>query len=126
MKNTLFIVNFSKLLRFFIIILAVTLSACLQKHTNSFENIAFQQGDLVFRKGTGAKSQAVLHVDSSGVYSHVGIAVLTDSVFRIVHITPGERTKDETVDRIKMEPVSEFWQHDKAQHGAVYRLKDNS
>ena len=100
-------------------------SACSQKHKDSFENLAFQEGDFVLRKGIGAKSRVVLYADSLGLYSHIGMIVLKDSVYQIVHITPGERKKDETVDRIKMEPISEFWRKDRAQHGAVFRLKDN-
>ena len=108
------------------IILLSILTACSQKHKNSFENIAFKQGDLVFRKGAGAKSQAVLHADSLGIYSHIGIVVMKDSAFQVVHITPGERNDGEKVDRIKIEPISEFWRDDRAIHGAVYRLKENS
>ena len=100
-------------------------ASCNRKWENSFENIAFEEGDLVFRKGLGVKSQAVLHSDSLGIYSHVGIVVLSDSVYQIVHITPGEREKKDTVDVIKMEPISEFWRNDRASRGAVYRLKDN-
>ena len=116
----------NKLFRFAVIIFIVAFSACSQKNENLFETIAFQEGDLVFRKGIGVKSQTVLHVDSLGVYSHIGIVVWQDSIFQIVHITPGERKKDETADKIKMEPISEFWRKDRAEHGAVYRLEDNS
>ena len=104
---------------------AIALVACSQKHENAFANIAFQQGDLVFREGIGAKSEAVRYADSSSIYSHVGIIVLKDSVFQVVHITPGERKADEKVDIIKMELIEEFWRSDRARHGAVYRLKDN-
>ena len=99
--------------------------SCLQKQENPFENVKFQQGDLIFRKGTGIKSQAVLHADSLGAYSHTGIIVFQDSMFQVVHITPDERENGETVDKIKIEPISDFWRKDRAKHGAVYRLKDN-
>lgn len=91
-----------------------------------FETIPLAEGDLIFRKGIGTKTQAVLCVDSSGVYSHAGIVVLSDSVFKVVHITPGERKKGEDVDQIKLETLNEFWADDRAENGAVYRLKDNS
>ncbi len=115
-----------KVSRFIIVIFAVSLVSCSQKQENSFENIAFQQGDVIFRKGIGTKSQAVLHADSLGIYSHVGIVVWQDSAFRVVHITPGERAKNETADKIKIETIGDFWRSDRAEYGAVYRLKDNS
>ena len=113
-----------KLFRFVIIIFLFI--SCSQKQQKSFENIEFQQGDLVFRKGMGVKSRTVLHIDSLGAYSHTGIVVLKDSIFQVVHITPGERENGEKVDKIKIESISEFWQKNKAEHGAIYRLKDNS
>ena len=110
---------------FYFVIIFFLFISCSQKQQKSVENIEFQQGDLVFRKGTGVKSQAVLYADSMGAYSHTGIVVLKDSVFQVVHITPNEREKGEKVDKIKIEPISEFWRKDRAEHGAVYRLKDN-
>jgi hypothetical protein len=38
-----------------LILCAIALHACSQKRENSYENIAFQEGDLVFREGLGAK-----------------------------------------------------------------------
>jgi len=111
---------------FLIFIFALVYTACSSKRKNALETIAFQEGDLVFRKGVSVKSQVVLHADSSGIYSHTGIVVLKDSVFQVVHITPGERENGEQVDKIKIEAISDFWRKDKAKHGAVYRLKDNS
>lgn len=110
---------------YFALILLNVFASCSQKQEIFFDKIAFQEGDLVFRKGIGAKSQAVLLVDSSGIYSHAGIVVLQDSNFRIVHITPGEQEKGEKNDKIKMESANVFWRRDRAVHGAVYRLKEN-
>ncbi len=112
--------------RFFVIFLSFLLFACGQKSERSFEKIDWHEGDLVFRKGTGTKSRAVLHADSLGMYSHVGIVVLKDSAFQVLHLTPGERENGETEDRIKAEPVSDFWRADRASQGAIYRLKDDS
>jgi len=111
---------------FFVLIFVVAVSvSCKQKQERSFENIAFQEGDLLFRKGTGLRSRAVLHSDTGGIYSHTGIVVQKDSVFQVVHITPGEREDNEREDKIKIETISDFWKSNKASHGAVYRLKDN-
>ncbi len=88
--------------------------------------IDFAEGDLVFRRGLGVKSEAVLSADTEGLYSHSGVVVRQDSSFRIVHLTPGERESGETVDRIKMDSPEEFFSADRAQYGAVYRLSDST
>jgi uncharacterized protein YycO len=112
---------------FFVLIFVAGISvSCKQKQEVAVENIAFQEGDLVFRRGVGVRSRAVLYSDSQGIYSHTGIVVLKDSTFQVVHITPGERENDENADIIKIEPISDFWRHDRASHGAVYRLKDST
>lgn len=112
--------------RFFVLVFSFLLLACGQKSECSFENIDFREGDLIFRKGTGTKSRAVIYADSLSIYSHVGIVVLRDSAFQVVHITPGERENGETEDRIKAEPVTDFWRKNRASHGAVYRLENDS
>ena len=100
--------------------------SCSRQEEISIKEVSFEEGDLVFRKGLGLRTQAVLYSDSLGIYSHTGIVVLKDSVFQVVHITPGEREKNEKVDKIKIEPINDFWKKDRASHGAVYRLKNNS
>jgi hypothetical protein len=89
-------------------------------------NIDFREGDIVFRRGRGVKSEAVLHVDTAGLYSHSGIVVKCDSAFMIIHITPDEREAGETEDRIKMEPPETFFAPDRAKFGSVYRLPDDT
>ena len=84
------------------------------------------EGDLAFRKGSGAKSHAVLYADKEGLYSHVGIIVKDGLDFRVVHITPGERKPDETVDKIKMERLEDFFARDKAKKGAILHFCDSS
>jgi len=109
------------------IIFIVSFSCSRQNLQEEFSigEVLFEEGDLIFRKGLGFRTQAVLYSDSLGIYSHTGIVVLKDSVFQVVHITPGERKNNEIVDMIKIEPISDFWNKDKASHGAVYRLKNN-
>lgn len=105
---------------------AITLGSCVKsEEASTYETIPITAGDLVFRKGIGVKTQAVLRADSMGIYSHTGIVVMQDSVLKVVHITPGERPQGEQVDRIKIESIADFWRKDRAQHGAVYRLKEN-
>ena len=106
-------------------IICIVSFSCGRQAEFSIGEISFEEGDLVFRKGLGIRTQAVLYSDSLGIYSHTGIVVLKDSVFQVVHITPGERKKNENVDKIKIEPISDFWKKDRASHGAVYRLRNN-
>lgn len=100
-----------------------------------------QEGDIVFRRGSGATSRAVLAADKGGVYSHIGIVVRlplgrTDardigdgeqatagSDWRIVHIVPGEPDACDVRDRIKMERPEDFFAHDRAVEGAVMRVE---
>jgi uncharacterized protein YycO len=84
------------------------------------------EGDLAFRRGSGTKSQAVLYADKEGLYSHVGIIVKDGSDFMVVHITPGERYPGETVDKIKMERLEDFFARDKAKKGAILHFTDSS
>jgi hypothetical protein len=101
---------------------------CTCKQENRPEHqLKFEQGDIIFRKGHGLKSRAVLNIDTLSVYSHCGIVVLTADKggAAVIHITPGERKKDENVDKIKIESITGFWRSERAKHGAVYRLKNN-
>ncbi len=113
---------------FLLLLLTVSwLTACSKRNDNgSFARVQLEEGDLVFRRGTGTKSRAVLHADSMGAYSHVGIVVKRVNGFSVIHITPGERQKGDTVDRVKTETLGEFWSNQKAVHGAVYRLSSRN
>ncbi len=87
------------------------------------QNLA--EGDLVFRRGNGTKTRMVLHADTAGIYSHVGIIVKTDSAWMVIHITPDERKKGETVDKIKLETPALFFAENRAQKGVVMRFCDS-
>jgi hypothetical protein len=110
----------------FILLVSILHICCSTQQNNNFSKIDFQKGDIVFRKGIGAKTRAVLQADKTGIYSHVGIIVATADSFGVIHITPGEREANETVDRIKMETPQIFFGKDRAQHGAVYRLTNDT
>lgn len=112
--------------RFFVFLIVLGSISCSKLNANKdFSAIHFEEGDIIFRRGIGIKSHAVVHVDSTGLYSHAGIIVLQNSVFSVIHITPGERKKGENADRIKIEPLEDFWRKDRATNGAVYRFKNN-
>jgi hypothetical protein len=80
-----------------------------------------REGDVVFRRGRGVMSRAVLTADRRGVYSHTGIVVRDSAGWRVVHAVPGE----EGGDRVKMEPLSVFFQPRRAEGGAVMRAGDS-
>jgi uncharacterized protein YycO len=101
-------------------------SECSGKKSKfDLSTVRFEEGDIIFRRGIGAKSNAVSSADKKGIYSHVGIIVKRDSVFMVIHITPGEREKGENEDKIKIESPEQFFSSDRAQYGAVIRLKDS-
>ncbi len=77
---------------------------------------------MLFRKGRGTKTRAVMAADRDGIYSHAGIAVIRGGKLMVVHITPGERVDGDSVDRIKCETPAEFFGTARAGSGAVYRV----
>ena len=74
-------------------------------------------GDVVFRRGSGFTSQAVLLAEKGGAYSHVGIVVDSAGVPMIVHAVPDEDDEE----RVKMEHPCDFFASTRAQKGAVFR-----
>ncbi|MDR1591341.1 MAG: hypothetical protein LBS16_00425 [Prevotellaceae bacterium] len=115
---------------FYFIILLLCTGAChngdRQKELVTLPVSDVAVGDIVFRKGLGVKSQAITYTDSLSVYSHVGIVVKNDSNFFVVHITPDEREKGATVDRIKMELLRDFFMPSKTRHGMFMRFSDST
>ena len=85
----------------------------------------FHQGDIVFRRGKGLMSKAVLYADG-GFYSHVGIVVDWGGKKMIVHSVPHESEEEDTLDGIKMDSIQGFFSQDKAVVGAIYRPYDKS
>lgn len=53
------------------------------------ENVV-RPADLVFRRGSGLLSRAVLAGDNESRYSHVGLAFVRDGRRMVVHAAPGE------------------------------------
>lgn len=86
----------------------------------------FSDGDLVFRRGIGLMSRAVLVADGSGMYSHVGILKKVEEEWHVIHAVPGEPDYDGDVDRVKVEPLVRFWATDRAVRGAVMRMEVDS
>lgn len=80
-----------------------------------------RNGDLAFRRGIGYASDAVV-IAGSGKYSHVGIIIKTDKGWSVVHAVPDERPDGETVDRIKCEPIADFFAPNRAIRGEIIRI----
>lgn len=110
----------------FISIAIFMLCGCSAKTGREFPMEALSEGDILFRKGNSSKTRAVLMADTEGIYSHVGIAVTTDSGWMVVHITPGERREGETEDFIKMERIAHFFSPELASKGAFARFRDSA
>lgn len=87
-----------------------------------FNKLAFQDGDLIFRRGLSLSSHAVLLSDKNSRFSHVGMIRILNGKAFVVHAVPGE--SEQEVEYLKMEPVSEFLDKEKATLGAIYRLKN--
>lgn len=88
----------------------------------------FSEGDLVFRKGFSLSSQAVLIGDQEGAYSHVGILIRDSSgKWEVIHAVPEEAAETGGIEVIKREPLTRFWQSDRAAGGKVvtYPMSDS-
>lgn len=67
-----------------------------------------QEGDLLFRRGTGFAGRVVSSFDAEGHFSHVGIAVLHAGEWCVVHAVPYEPESEDDFDRVKCESLVGF------------------
>ena len=89
------------------------------------DDVELKAGDVVFRRGSGFTSHAVLMAEKGGAYSHTGIVVDSAGVLMIVHAVPGEPEFEDDEDRVKMERPQVFFHSMRALQGAVYRHVDS-
>lgn len=89
------------------------------------EELELKAGDVVFRRGLGFTSQAVILAEGGGAYSHTGLVIDSAGHPMIVHAVPGEPDYKGDEDRVKMDTPAEYFRKDRAQTGAVYRHKDS-
>lgn len=92
------------------------------KEGRCFPYRPLQVGDIVFRRGTGLSSRAIITIDNRGLYSHVGVVVNDNGSWKVVHAVPGESDFPGQPDKVKMEPVNVFFASDRAIAGAVMRI----
>ena len=116
--------------RLLVLILPLCMLACsdtdrIQSGSILPDDVELKAGDVVFRRGSGFTSQAVLIAEKGGSYSHTGIVVDSAGVLMIVHAVPGEPEFEDDEDRVKMEHPQAFFHPMRAQQGAVYRHVDS-
>ena len=116
--------------RLLVLILPLCMLACsdtdrMQSGSILPDDVELKAGDVVFRRGSGFTSQAVLIAEKGGSYSHTGIVVDSAGVLMIVHAVPGEPEFEDDEDRVKMEHPQSFFHPMRAQQGAVYRHVDS-
>ena len=116
--------------RLLVLILPLCMLACsdtdrMQSGSILPDDVELKAGDVVFRRGSGFTSQAVLIAEKGGSYSHTGIVVDSAGVPMIVHAVPGEPEFEDDEDRVKMEHPQAFFHPMRAQQGAVYRHVDS-
>ena len=85
------------------------------------QNIRLMPGDVVFRRGSGMLSYAVMAADPDGNYSHVGIVADSAGKMMIIHAVPGEPDYEGDKDRVKMDTPEKFYNSIYATIGAVCR-----
>ncbi|MDD6517605.1 MAG: YiiX/YebB-like N1pC/P60 family cysteine hydrolase [Prevotella sp.] len=115
--------------RIWFVCLAMILVSCGEREEERSilpDDFALCAGDVVFRRGEGITSRAVLATDANGNYSHVGIVVDYAERRMIVHAVPGEPDFEGDVDRVKMDTPEKFFSYKNASKGEVCRLRDSS
>ena len=79
-------------------------------------------GDLLFRNGNGVESRVVTGM-SNGEYSHIAIAHKGPEGWMAIHAVPGETEKHSDTDYLKVEPIEDFYKHERARSGAIARVR---
>lgn len=108
----------------------LAISGCINKEEATsavhFPYDLLRDGDVVFRRGTGIVSRAVVMANKQGHYSHIGIVVKEKGKWMIVHAVPGEPDFEGDPDRVKMDDVSRFFSSEYAKSGALMRVSADS
>lgn len=111
-----------------LVVLAMTFSSCTQKKSPQTsilpKGCQLMAGDVVFRRGGGMTSYAVLVADPEGNYSHVGIVAVSAGKKIVIHAVPGEPDYQGDSDRVKADTPEQFFSTLYASRGAICRHKD--
>lgn len=108
-----------------LIVLFVVVMASCSSHTSYRcllpQDVTLEAGDVVFRRGCGFTSHAVLFADREGNYSHVGIVVDSCGTLLVVHAVPGEPDFEGDPDRVKADLPERFFSTEFTSIGEVCR-----
>lgn len=115
----------SKKIYFVVILLMLHMISCNTSPKEAVRReipVQLAEGDIVFRCGYGVVSTAVAFSDNNGAYSHVGVVAKVDEKWCVIHEVPfeGETAED---DKVYCEDISDFFNSEKAQLGAIYRFE---
>lgn len=109
----------------------VFLSGCRGTAAKKHESIlpadfCLEEGDVVFRQGSGMAGRAVRMADGGSLYSHVGIVADSCGRMWVVHAVPGEPDFPGDPDRVKADVPERFFSTLYATMGAVARCPDKA
>lgn len=110
-----------------VILVLLALAACSQsQEPRNFPYDQMRTGDLAFRCGRGVLSRGVIMVESrKAQYSHCGVVIRdTNGVWKVAHSVPAEREFDGDFDRVKFEPIEQFFSHKWAARGRLVHVGD--
>lgn len=111
---------------FFVFVWMVLFVCCRQKDDYQLfvipDTLELHTGDIAFRTGESMVSRSVTSVDTSGIYSHVGMVIWYDNQWCVLHAVPNERATKTEKDSVKMEPIEVFFRSDRAVQGCICRM----
>lgn len=90
------------------------------------DGFRLEEGDVVFRQGTGMAGRVVRMADGGSLYSHVGIVADSCGTKLVVHAVPGEPDFPGDADRVKADRPERFFSTLFAAKGAVARCPDKA
>lgn len=115
-----------RMLLFIILLTACNEKESMPRNAKLLSEVMLQEGDIVFRRGSGMASRIVLTADTKGVYSHIGIIVKKRNEWKVIHAVPGEPDFKGDPDRVKLESLPQFFETEKAKRGALMRVKGDT
>ncbi len=112
---------FVSLCTFFVVVcVAVSCDVVQQAQRAIPPTDSLQNGDIAFRKGSSAANIFLSAADPEARYTHVGIITIIDGTAMVIHSVPDEAEPGD-IDRVKIEPLADFFWGLKALAGAIYR-----
>lgn len=113
-------------------IVAVVLCACHNNRPNQSTIIpdtvvrVCREGDIVLREGTAIESRVVSAADRRSHFTHCGLVARMGKELVVIHAVPQEPDYEGDVDRVKAEPIRQFFSTKRAKRGCVLRCLTDS